>query len=165
MNPAYDNFKASLESLDKFNTEYIQANRTVLETRSPTQVPVTSMVSASTLGLATSGTGFIVINDYIRLCRVYCIMLWTYWEALGIQSTAVEELRLVRNCLVHHEGDMARYSQATKPKWKVDGSTLISLSKNKGYAQGYSIVISNTNLIYFTNLIKTEFFVKTGIQI
>lgn len=166
MSPTYDNFKASLESLDKLNTEYIQANRTVLESRFPTQVPITSMVSASTLVLATSGIGSIVINDYIRLCRIYCIMLWTYWEALHIQSVAVEELRLVRNCLVHHEGDMARYSsQAKKPEWRAEGSKLISLSENKGYVQGYSIVISNSDLAYFTNLIKTEFFVKTGIEI
>ncbi len=165
MNDTQLNFKACIENLEKLNKEYIQLNRGMLETSSPTQIPVTPTVLVNGSVQATSTTNVIIINDYVRLCRVYCIMLWTYWEALGLLSTAVEELRLVRNCLVHHEGDMARYSQAVKPKWATDGTRLMTISTGKSYVQGYSLVITDLDLIYFTNLIKNEFASNTGINL
>lgn len=164
MNGAQLNFKACIENLEKLNNEYIQANRAIFETRSPTPAPITSSILASGSTQAPSSTSPIIINDYVRLCRIYCIMLWTYWDALSISSPAVEELKLVRNCLVHHEGDMARYSQARKPDWAAtEGTRLIAISKGKNYVQGYSLVISDSDLTYFTNLVKTEFTRKTGI--
>lgn len=162
MNPTHTNFKACVENLEKLNQEYIQANRVILETGSPTQIPITSSVFVSSSTQPTPVTGQIIINDYIRLCRIYCIMLWTYWDALNLSNLALEELKLVRNCLVHHEGDIARYSQASNQKWAIDGSRLITISAGKSYVQGYSLVISDSDLLYFTNLVKTEFTNQTG---
>jgi hypothetical protein len=167
MNPAHENFKACIENLEKLNTEYIQVNRAVLETSAPTQVPVTSSILSSSSAQATPTMGTIVINDYVRMCRINCIMLWTYWDALresiSLPKTLLEELRLVRNCLVHHEGDMARYSQSLNPQWAADGTKLISITTGKSYVQGYSLVIAEADLAYFTNLVKAEFTNQTGV--
>src|SRR3989338_3556139 len=112
MNDTQLNFKACIDNLEKLHKDYTLANREFLETRSPTPAPITSTILASSSTQAISATSPVIINDYVRLCRIYCIMLWTYWEALAIPGTALDELRLVRNCLVHHEGDITRYSQA-----------------------------------------------------
>ncbi|MDP2655091.1 MAG: hypothetical protein Q8P17_00825, partial [bacterium] len=103
----------------------------------------------------------IVVNDYVRMCRTYCIMLWTYWEALKIPSISLEELRLIRNCLVHHEGDIAKYSQ--DPKYGSGGTSLLALTNGKSYVQGYSLVIADSDLVDFTTLVKTEFTTSTGV--
>lgn len=162
MTNAQQNFIACIQGLEKFNLEYIQANREILETRSPIQIQPTSSVISSGL-ITTSSVQSIVINDYVRMCRMYCIMLWTYWETLGIQTQSLDEIRLVRNCLVHYEGDMARYSQSRDAKWAAQGKKLISISQGKPYIQVYNLIIKDQDLTYFTMLVKTEFTNSTGV--
>lgn len=163
MTDAELNFKACIESLEKFNSEYIQANKLVLGTRSLTQIPSTPGVVSAGPTVATSVPAPVILNDYGRMCRMYCVMLWTYWDALGIACATLDEVKLVRNCLVHHEGDMARYSQSQNPKWAADGTRLISITNGKPYVQGYSLVIGDQDLINFTNLVKQESLKYTGV--
>lgn len=163
MSPAQQNFKACIENLEKLNTEYIQANKSILESRSLTQISVTHSVSNTTIvSQTTSTSSLVVMSDYLRLYRMYCIMLWTYWEALGIFSDKLDELRLVRNCLVHHDGDMFKYSNSSRA---VEGELLIQISMGKSYVNGYSIIFSESDIAYFTDLLKIEFKAHAGIDL
>ncbi len=156
MNDVEIRFKACIESLERFYSDYIQPNKSVLELRSPIQLqPSTQNASLVVSGSSTAFTP-IVINDYVRMCHAYCIMLWTYWEALGAFSGNLEELKLIRNCLVHHEGDMAKYSQDPVKKFSQGGVRLISLTQGKSYTQGYNLVITEADLLTFTSLVKGE---------
>lgn len=163
MTDAELNFKACIESLEKFNSEYIQANKSVLETRSLTQISSTPSVASAGPITAMPLPAPVILNDYGRMCRMYCVMLWTYWDALGITCVTLDEVKLVRHCLVHHEGDMARYSQSQNPKWAADGTKLISITNGKPYVQGYSLVLGDQDLINFTNLVKQESSKCTGV--
>jgi hypothetical protein len=164
MTDAEQSFIASIRSLEDFNSAYIQANKQVLQSRSPIQFQATSSVSSAVSTTALNITPPIIINDYVRMCSMYCVMLWTHWESLGLITTALEEIRLIRNCLVHHEGDMARYSQSSKKKWANQGVQLITLATGKPYVQGYSLVIGDQDLMNFTTLMKTEFTNLTGVS-
>jgi hypothetical protein len=160
MNNAEDNFKASIKNLEKLNLDYIQAKKPDFESRNRTIQITTPYVSSTTSPITTHSPSSIEINDYIRMCHIYCIMLWTYCYAFKLSTPTLEELRLIRNCLVHHEGDMARYS--LDQKRSRDGTKLMNLTKGKSYVQGYNLIISDSHLIDFTNLVKIEFSNQTG---
>jgi hypothetical protein len=163
MTDAEQNFVACIKTLESFHLEYIQSNKQILETRSPIPVQSTTSVYLPSSIVATQTPTPVVINDYVRLCRMYCVMLWTYWEALKIQSAALEELRLTRNCIIHHEGDLNQYSQASG-KFGVEGNRLINLSNGKLYVHGNHIVLSDNDLIDITLLVKREFTNSSGIS-
>ena len=163
MTDAEQSFVASVRSLEYFNSIYIQPNKQTLESRSPIQIQPTSSVSTVISTTASSATPPIIINDYVRMCSMYCIMLWTHWESLGRATTALEEIRLIRNCLVHHEGDMARYSQSPNKEWATQGALLITKTAGKPYVQGYGLVIGDQDLVNFTNIMKAEFTNLTGV--
>ena len=161
MNDAELRFKASVESLERLHSEYIEPWRPLLETRSSIQVqPSTVSVIASQLAVPTPP---IVINDYVRMCYAYCITLWMHWKALGVLSTNLDELRLIRNCLEHHEGDMAAYSQNPDVRYRREGVKLITLTQGKSYVQGYNLVISGQDLLAFTAQVKAESMILTGV--
>lgn len=149
-------FKACLESLERLRLDYIQPNKADLELRSPIQLKSSTQNASSSASASVIASTPIVINDYSRMCHAYCIMLWTYWEALGIYSSALEELHLIRNCLVHHEGDMAKYSQAPQAKFRQDGVKLTKIAQGKSYVQGFNLIMTDSDLVTFTALIKTE---------
>ena len=163
MTDSEQSFIASIRSLEDFNSVYIQANKQTLQSRSPIQIQPTSSVSSNTSSTASNITLPIIINDYVRMCSMYCVMLWTHWESLGLKTNGLEEIRLIRNCLVHHEGDMARYSQSQKKKWANQGALLITMATGKPYVQGYSLVIGDLDLINFTSAMKVEFTTLTGV--
>lgn len=156
-------FKASIESLERLHSEYIKPWKPLLESRSPTQLQNSTQNVSSVASVATVPAPPIIINDYIRMCHVYAIALWTCWESLGIRNSNLDELRLIRNCLVHHEGDMAAYSQHQDPRFKQEGARLINLTQGKSYVQGYNLVISEVDLISLTSLVKFEAMSLTGV--
>ena len=79
----------------------------------------------------------------------------------------LKELELIRHCIIHHDADMARYRSAGgTPKnptlYSDQGESLILMTNGKSYVQGYSLIISDSDLVTFTELVKSEFTAKTG---
>jgi hypothetical protein len=180
MTDAQLNFIYNITNLEKLNLDYFQTNKNFLENRSVRQVsplPVSSALGTTPLGLGPMGTGPAIsvgplaLNDYVRTNRIYCLMLWVYWEGLRADNEKsfdsardkdddLKELCGIRNCLAHNDGDVQSYF-----KYYGSGSqyfTPVQRGYTKGYIQFDNLIFEQIHLVDFTTTIKQKFQTFTG---
>jgi len=161
-----ENFEENIKNLEQLNNSVFQPLRNLIsETRNIGEGPIGSATAAENTNVTESGP--VLLTDYDLVNRIYCIMLWVYWEELKQNKDDqifwnfvnadddLKELYALRNCLVHCT---ASVQKALLNNLKPDLAEILNdRGRKKNYIKFEVILLNPHHLTGFTSMLKTKY--------
>jgi|GEM_PF-5935195 len=161
-----ENFEENIKNLEQLNGSIFQPIKNLVsETRNIGESPIGSATTGENTDVTESGP--VPLTDYDLLNRIYCIMLWVYWEELKQTKDDqifwnfingdddLKELYALRNCLVHCNGSVQK---ALLNNLKPDLAKILDdRGRKKNYIKFEVILLTPDHLTEFTSMLRAKY--------